>query len=459
MAQFLKILLIEDDSYFRADLALKLKPYGTIKQSPNFEDAQRRLQEEEFDLALIDLDLHGKNAGLDLVRIAVARKVVPIILTGNTDSAMVARAYELGCKHYFSKLDVQRDVDRQLGFYLHSLMLKDLRDLVSREFVTQDEKLLGMLDQLQHQNLNRDQKILILGPTGAGKTKIAKLIHSMSERTMEKFVHLNLSEYPDTLVESILFGHKKGAFTGATEDREGLFKQADGGTLFLDEIGSISLGLQKKLLKVLEEKEFTPIGSLHRIKSDFRLIAATCEDLPRLIEARKFRLDLYFRLRGLELNLPALRDRKGDVRKLIGHFVSQSARQITFTEVALSALEAYDWHGNVRELEQLVKSLASGSLGKIGLGDLPVYIQTNRNPYQVEQEERLYSRTLSSYVQKHGLRKLIQVLERDAFEDLYKRNGENLTKTQLALGISKSAAYRILEDIKGEKALLAVEQV
>ena len=380
----LKILLVEDDTYFRADLAEKLKPYGSIKQSPNFEDAQRRLEEESFDVALIDLNLHGKNAGLDLVRVAVSRKVIPIMLTGNTDSRMVAQAYELGCKHYFSKLDVQRDVERQLGFYLRSLLLQEMRDLITREYITQDEKLIGMLDQLRHQNLNRDQKILILGPTGVGKTKIAKLIHAMSERSMDNFVHLNLSEYPDTLVESILFGHKKGSFTGATEDREGLLKKADGGTLFLDEIGSISLGLQKKLLKVLEEKEFTPIGSSAPVKSDFRLIAATCEDMPRLIESKKFRLDLYFRLKGVELNLPALRERKGDVRKLIEHFVSRSARQISFSEAALSALEAYDWHGNVRELEQLVKSLTSGSLGRIGMGGRPAYIQANRNPYMVE---------------------------------------------------------------------------
>ena len=164
-------------------------------------------------------------------------------------------------------------------------------------------------------------------------------------------------------------------------------------------------------------------------------------------------------LKGVELNLPALRERRGDVRKLIEYFVSRSAHQISFTESALTALEAYDWHGNVRELEQLVKSLVSGSLGKISLGDLPAYVQTNRNPYVVEEETRLYSRNVASFVQKHGLRKLIQVLERDAFEDLYRSNGENLTKTQLALGISKSAAYRILEDIQGEKALAKAENV
>lgn len=452
MATLLKILLVEDDSYFRADIAEKLKPYGSVKQSPNHEDAARRLSEETYDLALIDLNLQGKNAGLDLIRIAVAHKITPIMLTSNADPQVVAQAYEMGCKHYFSKLDVQKDLDRQLGSYLRSLLLQGMRDQISREFITQDERLIGMLDQLRHQNLNRDQKILILGPSGVGKTKIAKLIHAMSEPSMDNFIHLNLTEFPDTLVESILFGHKKGSFTGATEDRVGYLQKADGGTLFLDEIGSISLSLQKKLLKVLEEKEFTPVGGNAPIKSDFRLIAATCEDMPKLIETKKFRLDLYFRLKGVELNLPPLSERREDVPGLIDFFVNQSARKIIFSPSALAALKSYDWHGNVRELEQLVRSYTSGSLGMVSLRDLPPHIQNNQNPFQQENDQKIFTRSVSNYVQKHGLRKFFQVVEQDAFEEIYTKTGGNLTKTQTTLGISKSAAYRILGSIQKVKS-------
>jgi len=444
----LKILLLEDDPYFRADIATKLSSYGMVRQAGNLEQAQALLEAETFDTALIDLNLQGKDGGLEVIRTCLQRGVAPIVLTGNNDPLMVAKAYELGCKHYFSKLDVQKDLDRQLGFYLRSLLQGEVDSLIASEFITSDPGLTRLLQQLRHQNLNRDQRILLLGPTGVGKTKIAKLIHQMSEGSMKGFVHLNAAEMPDNLAESILFGHKKGAFTGATEDREGFFAKADGGTLFLDEIGSISTSLQKKLLKVLEEKEFTPIGSTTPKKSDFRLIAATCEDIPRLIETKRFRLDLYFRLKGLELHIPALKDRRGDIPGLIDFFARQSARRFAFTPAAMAALSAYDWHGNVRELEQVVKSFANSSLGVVNLGDLPAHVQKNRHPYQAaSDEQKVYTRTISSFIQKNGLRKFTQMVEREAFAEIYARTDQNLTKTQLALGISKSAAYRILESL------------
>jgi DNA-binding NtrC family response regulator len=454
MQRPLKILILEDDPYFRADIAQKLARYGRVRQAGSLEQASALIAAEPFDAALIDLNLGSGGSGLEVIRECLSRNITPIVLTGNEDPQMIARAYELGGKHYFSKLDVQKDLDRELGFYLRSLAQGELDALISSEFVTKDATLIRMLDQLRHQNLNRDQRILLLGPTGVGKTKIAKLIHQMSEGSMENFVHLNAAEMPENLVESILFGHKKGAFTGATEDRSGFFAKADGGTLFLDEIGSISTGLQKKLLKVLEEKEFTPLGSTVSTKSDFRLIAATCEDIPRLIETKRFRLDLYFRLKGLELQIPALRERRGDIPGLVEHFARQGARRIGFSAAAIEALTAYDWHGNVRELEQMVKGFANSSLGLVNLGDLPAHVQKNRQPYQAvtaADDQKLYTRNVSSFIQKNGLRKFIQTVEREAFSELYARTGKNLTKTQTALGISKSAAYRILDSLEKGK--------
>ena len=449
MAKALRILLIEDDPYFRADIARKLKAYGMVVQAGDLARGLAALKDAAFDVALIDLHLEGEEGGPQLIRAARAANVIPIVLTGNNDPHMVARAYELGCKHYFSKLDVQKDLDRQLGFYLRSLAHDEFEALLAREFVTKDPTLLRHLHQLRDQNLNRDQRILILGPTGAGKTKIAKLIHRMSEASMENFVHLNVAELPDNLVESILFGHKKGAFTGANEDREGYFAKAHGGTLFLDEIGSVSLSLQKKLLKVLDEREFTPIGSTTPLKSDFRLVAATCEDMPKLIEAKRFRLDLYFRLRGIELNLPPLKERRADIAGLVALFSAQGARRISFSPEAMAALEAYDWHGNVRELEQTVKSFTAGSLGLVQFADLPRHVQKNTLPFSAETEEqKLYTRNMANFIQRHGLRKFMQNVEREAFAELYAKNGGNLSKTQTTLGISKSAAYRILESIE-----------
>lgn len=451
MAKQLRILIIEDDVYFRTDISKKLEKYGLVRMACSLEDGCAFLQGESFDVALIDLNLKGKDSGLDLVRLAVQKQVAPIVLTGNHDPQMIARAYEAGCKHYFSKLDVQADLDREIGFYLKQLGSRDIEEFIGREFITRDPELTAMVDRLRHQNLNRDQKILLLGPTGVGKTKIAKLIHRMSESSYDNFIHQNLAEIPDTLAESLLFGHKKGSFTGATEDRDGLFKKADGGTLFLDEVGSISLNLQKKLLKVLEEREFTPIGATTPLKTEFRLIAATCEDIVKLIETKKFRIDLYFRLKGIELTLPALKERRGDIPLLIEHFAAQSARKILFSKAAMTALQSYDWFGNVRELEQLVKSFTGGSIGMVGLENLPPYIQTNRNPYDFEDEKKIYSRGISNFIQKHGLRRFIENVEREAFDEVYNKNAGNFTKTQKTLGISKSAAYRIYEELQAQK--------
>jgi two-component system NtrC family response regulator len=400
-------------------------------------------------VALIDLNLQGENGGPELIRAARAAGVTPIVLTGNDDPLMVARAYELGCKHYFSKLDVQKDLDRQLGFYLRSLVQSEFETLLAKEFVTKDPNLLRHLAQLRHQNLNRDQRILILGPTGAGKTKIAKLIHRMSEASMDNFVHLNVAEMPDNLVESILFGHRKGAFTGANEDREGFLAKANGGTLFLDEIGSISLSLQKKLLKVLDEREFTPIGSTVSQKSDFRLVAATCEDMPKLIETKRFRLDLYFRLKGIELVIPPLKDRRADIAGLVAFFSAHGARRISFAPAAMALLESYDWPGNVRELEQLVKSFTASSLGLVTAADLPVHVQRNTPPFAGEEsEQKLYTRGMAIFIQRHGLRRFVQNVEKEAFAEIYARTGGNLSRTQTTLGISKSAAYRILHSLE-----------
>ena len=450
MSDFLRILLVEDDDYFRADIAHKLAKYGEISAVRDAREAKHLLGTQSFEVAIIDLNLETEYAGLEVIRDAVARKITPIVLTGNDDPRIVARAYELGCQHYLGKLEVQADLDRQLGFYLRSVSSAEISARVEKEFITRDPHLVRILSQLLGQNLNRDQRYLILGPTGVGKTKLAKLIHQLSEPSLETFVHLNIAEVPDTLVESVLFGHRKGAFTGATEDRDGLFKKADGGTLFLDEIGSISVHLQKKLLKALEEKSWTPVGASTPVRSDFRLITATCEDLPKLIETRRFRLDLYFRLKGTELNLPPLRDRRIDIPELIQFFSRRCARRISFSESALDALRAYDWPGNVRELEQLVKSFASSSLGVVQYGDLPVYVQENRSPYRGDSEARPYNRNISGYIQKHGLRKFIESIERDAFADLYRRNSGNLSRTQQALGISKSAAYRIFAAIQAD---------
>jgi len=203
--------------------------------------------------------------------------------------------------------------------------------------------------------------VLLLGESGVGKTLIARIIHELSERKSHPFIKVNCASIPENLLESELFGHVKGAFTGATSNRPGRFEEAHSGTIFLDEIGELPIGLQSKLLRVLQEKEMERIGSNRTRTVDVRILAATNRDLADLVERGKFRLDLYYRLNVFPLRVPPLRERKEDITGLLNHFLSKMAqdygRAIIFTPTALEALIRYDWPGNVREMQNLIERL------------------------------------------------------------------------------------------------------
>jgi two-component system response regulator FlrC len=212
--------------------------------------------------------------------------------------------------------------------------------------------------------------VLITGPTGAGKEVLARVLHEASTRARGPFVALNCAALPETLIESLLFGHEKGAFTGAAQSRPGLFEQAMGGTVFLDEIGEMPFALQSRLLRVLQERELTRLGGQQTIKLDFRLIAATNRDLKAAIAAREFREDLYFRISAFRLGIPALRDRPGDILPLAAHFLTRQSRgpkPASLSAHAGSALLAYQWPGNVRELENVMhRAIVLAGGGDIG---------------------------------------------------------------------------------------------
>jgi transcriptional regulator with PAS, ATPase and Fis domain len=222
--------------------------------------------------------------------------------------------------------------------------------------------------------------VLIFGESGTGKELVARAIHESSSRRARPFVPVNCAAIPETLIESELFGHEKGAFTGASERRAGLFQAAQGGTLFVDEIGELQLGLQSKLLRAIEYRRIMPVGSTRETEVDVRLIAATNRDLAELTRKGEFREDLYYRLKVVELRLPPLRQRKDDIPLLVHHFIEQIAaenRRPTqgITSEALAALKAYDWPGNVRELRNTLEGIIVLSVREtIELADLPPHI-------------------------------------------------------------------------------------
>ncbi len=221
-----------------------------------------------------------------------------------------------------------------------------------------------------------DSTVLLTGETGTGKELVARYIHDLSPRAVRAFVPVNCAAIPETLLESELFGHVRGAFTGAISSRKGRVAMAEGGTLFLDEIGEMPLASQVKLLRVLQERTYEPVGSAESVSANFRLVAATNRDLAAEVEAGRFRQDLFYRLQVCPMELPPLRHRKPDILRLFGHFWNARGERRPLEQAALQAIEAHSWPGNVRELENLVERLSICTEGPvIRLGDLPPHIQ------------------------------------------------------------------------------------
>lgn len=452
MDQNISILLIEDDRYFRINVSQEMKRYGKVYQAANIPLAQEVLAQNEIQLALIDLNLENDDelTGLQILKTCIEKNIMTVILTGHNSKEVISKAYEAGCHHYFTKSDFLDRVHDYMGPIVESLSHQALEDFFTQQFITSDELLRSKIKFLATQARNTDQKILITGPTGIGKTQLASFLHTFS-KTTGPFIAINLSEYPENLVESILFGHKKGSFTGATQDKVGILQQVNGGTLFLDEIGAVPNHLQAKLLKVIEEKTFIPIGGQDKIHTHFRLITATCENLIEKIQNKEMRLDFYFRIKGIEIEVPGLKNRREDIIPLLDFFSSQGPRKIAFSKETLRLLETYDWHGNIRELKDLVTELRSTTVGMITPDQLPQHIRTNTNLFEVKEDltASFMSGRMRDYIKTYGLPKLINEIEKEALLEARHEYGNRLNEIVRRLQISKSVFYRIQEMVDG----------
>ncbi|MBT3586469.1 MAG: sigma-54-dependent Fis family transcriptional regulator [Halobacteriovoraceae bacterium] len=449
----LAILVVEDDPYFRKNLVSQLEPHGRVFAASGQEQALHWVKSRHLDVAFIDLNLSSTDIleGLKIISACKKQGVLPVVLTGHESKEIIGQAYQMGCSHYFSKIDFEDNIDDRIGSLLKTIKGNDLDKFFQEEFITSDPKLISRIKFVLEQPLDIDQKILITGPSGVGKTKVAKMLHAqlMPEAP---FIHLNLSELSANLLESELFGHKKGAFTGASEDKIGLIERADGGILFLDEIGCIPLTIQKKLLKVIEEKSFSPVGSTEIRTSSFQLISATCDDFAKLINNEEFRVDLYFRIKGLEINIPALKQRRGDVLPLIDFFISKSTKKIALNSEAEAALRLYDWFGNVRELENLVRELVGFSKGMVTINELPDYVIANENPTarELAVSDKYITKKMREHIKEQGLPALLNEIEKEAMDEaLIECNGK-INEVGRKLQISKSLLYRISKDLKAD---------
>jgi DNA-binding NtrC family response regulator len=372
-----KILVIDDELDIREGLELLLLSEGyAVELAQNGTEGLQKLEHQGYDLVLLDLMMPDLS-GMDVLREVRGRDpetpIFMITAYGSVEAAV--EALKLGANDYFSKpwdnekltIEIARMIDRRRLADENTQLKRALKQRYSfPNIIGKSERMVRLLDLVAQVAPSRST-ILITGETGTGKELVAKAIHANSSRADQMFVAVNSGSLPPELLESTLFGHVKGAFTSAIQSKKGYFEVADRGTIFFDEIGTIGPETQIKLLRVIQEKEFTPLGSTDPIKVDVRIVAATNADLHQLVREGKFREDLYYRLNVINIVLPPLRERKEDIPPLVDHFFAYYCREnakftdaggrsmLRFQADALQVLMEHNWPGNVRELENVVE--------------------------------------------------------------------------------------------------------
>jgi DNA-binding NtrC family response regulator len=390
------LLLVEDESALRQAVAEQLTDRGYhVEQADSGEMAVEQLADFAFDIIITDLRLPGID-GSAVVEAAVERypDIIPIVITGYGTVKDAVDAIKRGARDFVSKPFQIDELLHVLDSALEQRRLRSenayLRAQLEERYrfdqgVVGRSRPMARLFQLIETVASTNSTILITGETGSGKEVVARAIHQHSPRRMQRFVALNCSAIPETLLEAELFGHVRGAFTGAVGSRQGRLEMAHKGTLFLDEVGTMSGALQMKLLRVLQEREFERIGDTHTTKVDVRVIAATNSDLRRMVSDGAFREDLYYRLNVIPVHIPPLRERKEDIPLLVQHFLDKfrpdgpggSKPPITVSQQAMRQMMAYPWPGNVRQLEHAIERAVAFSAGRsqIDVADLPPEVQ------------------------------------------------------------------------------------
>src|SRR5690606_25292798 len=361
------VLVVDPDDAWRETLHEALRAEHRVLRATSGEAALALLMREDIDVLLLDAEQPGIST-FEVLRIARENfELTEIVVTGReADIDTAIEAVRLGAFHYVPKSAgtgavrgmVARALERRALTRRLQVVAADAAETSEREFVAGPSPAVQEVLRLASRVAGLDTTVLVLGESGTGKELLARLLHRQGSRADGPFVAVNLAAIPQDLVESVLFGHEKGAFTGAVRQQIGKFELAGGGTLFLDEIGDLRLDLQAKLLRAIQEGEIERIGSPRPIRTDFRLIAATNVDLERAVRDGRFREDLYFRLKVIPIRLPPLRERIEDLPALAALFVRRCSTRFRkqvdgISDRALRALSAYAWPGNIRELENL----------------------------------------------------------------------------------------------------------
>lgn len=439
-----RVLLIDDDPRVRASLKMVLDPVYDILQASDGHEGIDVFRKDDPDLILLDVILPGTDGLAVLQALRMENKTTPVIMLTGTKSVKTAvDAMKLGAADYLSKpFDVDElriVIDRVLNSSELEREVKQLRAQVVQRYAFHN--LIGKSQGMQEiyskieQVADSRTTVLITGESGTGKELVARALHYNSSRRERPFIALNCAALPETLIESELFGHEKGSFTDATARRVGQFELANTGTLFLDEIGDLSPITQAKLLRVIQEREFTRIGGIQPIKVDVRIVAATNKNLDDLVRKGLFREDLYYRINVIALFLPPLRERGEDIPLLAKHFLEKRLEEerrprIEFGKDALELLARYSWPGNVRELENFVEQAFIWS-------QHATHITPEHLPTLIKNDSRSSSLRDDTLAGRMSLEKAVMEFEREIILDALKRTNYVQTHAANLLGISR----------------------
>jgi two-component system nitrogen regulation response regulator NtrX len=433
------VLVVDDEDGIRESLSdiFTDEGYQTITARSG-EEALKLLKEQAPDLVLLDVWLPGMDGLKTLEEMKSSASCPPVIMiSGHGNIDMAVRATRTGAYDFLEKpLSLERVVlaaRRALERGDLERENRALRESMSRKWILVGEtpamkKLKGQIERAAVSH----SRVLITGESGSGKELVARLLHDVSDRAGRPFVEVNCAAIPQELIESELFGHEKGSFTGAFEQKKGKFELADGGTLFLDEIADMSFPTQAKLLRVIENQQFQRVGGSRNIKVDVRVIAATNKDLEERAKTGQFRDDLYFRLNVIPIAVPPLRERKEDIQLLVEHFLGLLASEYgqapkKIAPEAFKRLRDYDWPGNIRELRNLIERLV---------------IMTPSETIRAEDIALRGHASSRDYFGLRTLREAKEAFERDFLARKLMENSWNITKTAEALGIERSNLHR-----------------
>lgn len=449
------LLIMDEDRIILQSLAQFLRREGyDVRTSDSPEDALNHLESGQIELLLADINMPGLKPA-DFLR-DIRRKfpqIVVIVITGYGSIEGAVEATKRGAFDYLTKPIVDEEIRvvvekaaRQQSLLFENQTLRRQLDLRFglENIVGHDHKMLKIFDLVETVADSR-ATVLMTGESGTGKSLLARAIHYRSPRRDKPFIEISCGALPETLLESELFGHVKGAFTGAIADKQGRFLAADGGTIFLDEINSASPAMQVKLLRVLQERAFEPVGSVETYTVDARVILASNVDLTQLVAEQKFRQDLYYRINVVAIALPNLRQRLSDIPLLAGHFLrrfsQETSREILgFTEAAMAAMQRYNWPGNVRELENAVeRAVVLSRRPQIDGDDLPESIQGFQMQGRGARGEGQETENFEHPVPLHIA---LESSERRIIESALKRNNWNRQSTSAELHINRTTLYK-----------------